>query len=234
MKVFLLRHGRTKGNLEQRYVGRTEESVLPAELARLARWAWPAAPDLLYVSPRRRCLETAEALFPGCAATVVEDFRECDFGEFEYKNYKELAGHPAYEAFLRSGGATAFPGGEDRQHFCARCAAAFEALTRQWARDPGPEALAESAEPEAPGACAVLVVHGGTVMALLERYGEPARSFYDWRPDNGGGYAADWDPVRRKLVNIVVVPGPDSAEKRGGPNESNSAGSADPSDEKEG
>ena len=32
MKCFLIRHGATQGNREGRYVGSTEESVLPEEL----------------------------------------------------------------------------------------------------------------------------------------------------------------------------------------------------------
>ena len=35
----------------------------------------------------RRCLETAEILYPGIRSEIVPDFRECDFGTFEYKNY---------------------------------------------------------------------------------------------------------------------------------------------------
>ena len=174
MKVFLLRHGRTKGNLEQRYVGRTEESVLPAELARLARWARPAEPDLLYVSPRRRCLETAEALFPGCAATVVEDFRECDFGEFENHNYLELSGNPAYQAWIDSNATLPFPGGDSRESFRQK---SFLGL----------RLVLEKCDLEGIRRAAV-VTHGGTIMNLMEAYAEEKKDYYSWHVKNGCGY----------------------------------------------
>ena len=35
---------------------------------------------------------------------------------------------------------------------------------------------------------AALVVHGGTIMAVLSQLDSEGREFYDWQPENGGGY----------------------------------------------
>ncbi len=51
---------------------------------RKAAGEYPEA-DLVFVSPMRRCLETAEVLYPGQEPVVIEEFRECDFGLFEGK-----------------------------------------------------------------------------------------------------------------------------------------------------
>ena len=37
----------------------------------------------------------------------------------------------------------------------------------------------------------VIVAHGGTQMAVLERYCRPARPFYEWMTDPGTGYVLD-------------------------------------------
>lgn len=47
--------------------------------------------------------------------------RECDFGQFEGKTYEQLKKNAAYIKWLKSGGITAFPGGEDQEEFRKRC-----------------------------------------------------------------------------------------------------------------
>ena len=41
MKVYLIRHGKTAGNQEARYVGSTDESILEEERTRLAGIHYP-------------------------------------------------------------------------------------------------------------------------------------------------------------------------------------------------
>ena len=41
MELYFIRHGRTPGNKEKRYIGRTDESILPESAAELKeRAAW--------------------------------------------------------------------------------------------------------------------------------------------------------------------------------------------------
>ena len=61
----------------------------------------------------RRCIQTAKILYPGRAQVKIEEFRECDFGSFEGKNYQDLSGDPVYQAWIDSGGTLGFPGGEE-------------------------------------------------------------------------------------------------------------------------
>ena len=116
MKVYLIRHGKTAGNQEARYVGSTDESILEEERTRLVGIHYPEV-DAVYASPRKRCLETTELLYPNHTPVIVNDLAECDFGAFEYKNYKELSGDPDYQAWIDSGGTIGFPGGESREQF---------------------------------------------------------------------------------------------------------------------
>ena len=119
LKLYMIRHGMTYGNTQGRYIGTTDEPLLPEEAADLKKYDLGRV-DRVYASPRKRCRETAEILYPGQEITLVEEFAECDFGEFENKNYQELSGNPNYQKWVDSGGTLEFPGGESRKEFRER------------------------------------------------------------------------------------------------------------------
>ena len=179
LKLYMIRHGKTYGNTQGRYIGTTDESLLPEEAADLKKYdlGWV---DRVCSSPRKRCLETARILYPGQEIQVVEEFADCDFGEFENKNYQELSGNPDYQKWVDSGGTLAFPGGESRGEFQERCIAGLEQTVR--------EAYENQWEKEA------LIVHGGTIMSILEAYGFPHQDYYSWHAGNGEGYLVRLDP----------------------------------------
>lgn len=169
----MIRHGMTKGNLERRYVGTTDEPLLPESRIQLRERKEALGVSTVYVSPMQRCRETATLLFPNAWQVCVEEFRECDFGDFEYKNYRELAGTEAYQRFIDTAGACGFPAGETRELFIGRCVTGFRKVC---------EEHGESED-------IVMVVHGGTIMALLDRYSEPHQTYYTWQVKNGGGFS---------------------------------------------
>ena len=37
----------------------------------------------------------------------------------------------------------------------------------------------------------LFVVHGGTIMAVLDRFSEPHRDYYDWQIGNAEGFRAE-------------------------------------------
>lgn len=192
MKLVLIRHGKTCGNLEGRYIGWTDEPLSPAGLESLKGRKYPQVREV-YVSPLMRCRETADLLYAGLPVTVVEDFKECNFGAFERKNYEELKEDINYQRWLDSGGRQAFPGGEGREDFSARVIAAFDLLQKKW-KDQGLSSAA-------------LVVHGGTIMAILERFAVPRKDFYDWQIKNGEAYTAElsWNDKGQPLLEKVTL-----------------------------
>ena len=101
----------------------------------------------------------------------MPDLRECDFGAFEYKNYEELNGNPEYQKWIDSYGACGFPGGETKEEFTERCGKAFLQVVY-------------STEEER----LLFVVHGGTIMALLDAFSSPHGDYYDWQVKNGEGF----------------------------------------------
>lgn len=184
MQLLLIRHGATKGNREGRYVGSTDEALLDEEVVKLQKQrdrnhALLSQVEMVAVSPMKRCRQTADLLFPGVRQLVVEAFRECNFGEFEYHNYRELNGNPVYQRFIDTLGKSGFPGGEDRETFQKRCVAGFEKIMPELENMAGGR-----------NNTIALAVHGGTIMALLDWYSNPHGDYYDWQTDNGMGYLA--------------------------------------------
>ena len=186
-ELILIRHGKTAGNLLGRYIGsRTDEPLCDEGREGLAGKQLPEV-ERLYVSPMKRCVETAEILWPGFDRKKMQkvmDLRECDFGDFENKNYKELSGNGDYQAWIDSNGTLPFPNGESMDAFKSRCLEAFARIVED----------VSGAEQEwiASGKTGIfragIVVHGGTIMAILEQYGYPKAAYFDYQVKNGCGY----------------------------------------------
>lgn len=187
MEIILIRHGKTMGNLEGRYVGHTDEPLLDSSKEELLGSEYRSfCPDIVYSSRLLRCRQTAEILFPGREIQIRDGLEETDFGEFEYKNYEELNGHPAYQAWLDSGGMLAFPGGESGTDFRERCCRAFVSCIQD-AEKRGLEKIA-------------IVAHGGTIMSIMEKYGEPRADFYSWQVKNGQGYRGKISEADKMII----------------------------------
>ena len=81
LKLYLIRHGQTPGNKLSRYIGTTDEPLSDEGREFLKKLSYPM-PEELFVSPRLRCVETAEIFFPGKQLHIIEELSECNFGEF--------------------------------------------------------------------------------------------------------------------------------------------------------
>ncbi len=188
MLIVLLRHGATAYNAENRYQGRTDIPLSSA--GREALHPADFAPETVYVSPLSRAAETAAILFPGTAQIPVPALAEMDFGTFEGRTWREMAPDPDYRVWVENGCAGRCPGGESRGEFSARACGAFAQLVDQ--------GLASGAE------YLVIVAHGGTQMAVLERFALPPRGYFDWKAPCGGGFMLDAAPWRwRRRLELI-------------------------------
>ena len=169
-KLFLIRHGATAGNLEKRYIGRTDEPLCPEGIRQaLYLREQGLQVDCLFVSPALRARQTAELVFPDMPYLVRDGLMETNFGVFEGKTAAELGGNPAYQAWVDSGCTAPIPGGESVDAFKARCCHTFQGILEEMAEE----------------CSAALVMHGGGIMAILEAYACPAREFYTYHIPNG-------------------------------------------------
>ncbi len=173
MKLWLIRHGLTRLGEEKRYQGALDDGLSDRGRAELKRADF--TPPRVYVSPMRRAGETAAILFPDSEQILVPDLREMDFGDFEGRAWWEMENDAAYRAWVDGGCTGRCQDGEDRAGFSSRVIQAMEALLK-------------SREDEL-----VIVAHGGTQMAVLERWGKPAREYYRWQTGCGCGWELNWD-----------------------------------------
>lgn len=176
----LIRHGETCGNKLKRYIGKRTDEPLTKEAEEMLKGLGYMCPEAVYASPMLRCTQTAGILFPGKTLNIIDELAECDFGEFENKNYMELDGNQNYQAWIDSGGLLPFPGGESREEFKKRNLKGFQKVVQSCIRKEIQSAA--------------LVVHGGTIMNIMEEYADEERFFYDWHVKNGKGYEVEIDP----------------------------------------
>ena len=100
---------------------------------------------------------------------------------------------PDYQAWVAANCESSCPDGERKDDFSDRVCRTFAVLVDK--------ALADGEE------MLVILAHGGTQMAALERYGVPRRSYYRWCGPNAGGYvmdARDW-AARHELRLVKTV-----------------------------
>lgn len=174
LKIIFIRHGKTYGNTLGRYIGgRTDETLCEEGILLLKEQSYPEA-EYVYVSPMKRCRETAAYLYPDKEQEVNALLKECDFGEFENKNYKELSDNPAYQAWIDSNGRLPFPGGESPEDFRERCCRGFVQCVK--------DAFSKNRKQVA------VVAHGGTIMSVLSRFAEPKGEYFGWQIQNGEYY----------------------------------------------
>ena len=149
-RLILMRHGKAErhaasgGDFERALAesGRADAAVMGRVLAGLG-----LTPDLMLVSSARRTRETAERL--GLVAVEQADFREQDFGAWTGRRHHELErelGPAAYREFWKAPASNRPPGGESFVDQIARASAGLALL---------------------PAGEAILVVHSGTIRAVL-------------------------------------------------------------------
>ncbi len=172
MKVILIRHGKTKGNSLGKLIGVTDEGLCAEGAEEIKKRTYPTA-DTVFVSPLKRCVETARLIYGDTPFSIAEDMREMNFGIFENKSHEELKNDPCYIKWLETNCESSIPQGETKQEFTNRCVLAFK-----------------SAVEKAKGDTA-FVVHGGTVMAVLSAM--TGQAFHSFLLKNGQGYVCEYD-----------------------------------------
>ena len=179
MLIYLLRHGQTAYNAQKRYQGQRDIPLSPAGAAQLCRADFD--PDVVYVSTLQRTSQTAHILFPTAKLVQVDGLKEMCFGSFEGRNFIEMEKDPEYQAWVQANCESSCPDGICRT---------FAQLVDK-ALAAGEQRL-------------VILAHGGTQMAAMERFALPRRDYYDWCGPNAGGYVLDAKDWTEKRVLYLV------------------------------
>ena len=197
LRIILLRHGQTKGNLERRYIGkRSQEGLMPEAVSTLKQNSrnYPNA-IYLFISPALRCLNTAKLIYPRLypKRIVVEELNEMDFGIFEGKNFEDMKNLSEYRSWVEGGCTGQIPGGESRDAFIKRTLAGFsevvETIEKQHV-DGYKISEVEKFTTENRGnemLDAAIVAHGGTIMAVLSSLA--GGDYFSYQAKPGEGYS---------------------------------------------
>lgn len=189
MQITLIRHGKTEGNAKKLFVGVTDHVILEEGKNQLIEYKnmnlYPC-PDDIYVSPLKRCISTCEIIYPNKSYVIENGLREINFGKFEAMSYEEVASIPEYEEYLNDENKISFPDGDNIGEFKERCISTFESIIKK-------------------GKNSALICHGGTIMAIMEKYGLPKGGFYNWYVENGLGYILEFENNIVKSVEKIQV-----------------------------
>lgn len=161
--VLLVRHGRTTANADGILAGR-----LPGiHLDEVGRTQVAACGDRLagvtltriVTSELDRCRETAEAVATRQAETPATEIEpglvECDYGQWQGRPLKDLAGEPLWATVQRHPSAAAFPGGESLAAMASRAVDAVRRWDTRITTEHGPHAVWAA------------VAHGDIIKAIL-------------------------------------------------------------------
>ena len=150
-----------------------------------------------YIASKRKSLGMTQKQLAEKLGMSDKSVSKWERGQFEGKT-QQLKKNAAYIKWLKSGGITAFPGGEDQEEFRKRCVEGMKKQVRFL--------IARHVK------YAAFVVHGGTIMAVMHALYEEKKDFYNWQVENGSGYLVsvsekEWENGIELLKN---------AEKRSG------------------
>ncbi len=193
--IHLIRHALTKGNLEGRYIGQTDEELSREGIEQLQKmktdYDYPY-PEVVFTSSLKRCKQTAEILYPDKQPIEMRGFDECDFGEFEGHTAEELERYDEFKDWL-SGGEDATPlNGESNKAFATRVCNCFMKTV---------DGLIKTGTKSA-----AIITHGGVIMSILAAFGVPELPMTEWLCPSGCGYTIRITPsLWSKLRKVEVI-----------------------------
>lgn len=192
--VYLFRHGLTKGNINAQYIGHTDYPLTMDSIQTLknikARHHYPQV-EAVFSSPLKRCLASADIMFPKNNPLVINDLIEYNFGEFEECTAEELKKNEDFRQWLHGDIHARPPYGESNAEFIERVCSAFEKIVEGLMRT-GTQTAA-------------IVGHAGVLMTILSCYGLPEAPMAHWQMDAGYGFKLRITPSLWMQANKLEV-----------------------------
>lgn len=188
--IYFIRHGQTKYNIEGRFVGSTD-LPLTQEGRQNIYDLWNERSihvdkEIIYSSPMKRCIETADIIFPHEHIEIIKNLAEMNFGIFEGKTHDELMELESYRNFRNTKGREKIPEGESGIEFGKRVLKGFFEMVSHMEKN----GYTSSA----------LVCHGGVIMAVFSMLCGESDDIYHYHVDNGHGFKAHYDEDRKELI----------------------------------
>ncbi len=181
MKLYLIRHGKTKQNIDEMFCGSTDAVVCDVgftELEELKKTiSYPKA-DRYFTSGMTRTKQTLETLYQVEQHEAIEDFKEMNFGDFENQTFKSLATNSLFVDWSKDTFNQQCPGGESGKQVLERIKTGVEKI----------RAMQDDS--------VVLVTHGAVIaMTMMYLFEDIGKTFEQLIPNNGRGYSVDLEKM---------------------------------------
>ncbi len=182
--IHFIRNALTDENLEGKYIGHTDVELSEYGKQQLTQTKneliYPPV-DAVFTSPLKRCVQTAEILYPDKKPIVIDGFIEYNFGEFENKTAEQLKKYEEFPRWLAGEKGVKPPYGESNEEFAQRVCSTFSKVA-QGLMKTGTTSVA-------------IVTHGGVIMSILAAYGIPEYPMHEWLTPNGCGFTVKLNPA---------------------------------------
>ena len=193
--LYLFRHGLTKGNINAQYIGHTDLPLTTDSISDLknikAKHHYPEV-DVVFTSPLKRAVSSAEIMFPKNNKIVIDQFIEYNFGEFEGLTAEDLKDNDDFRQWLGGDITARPPHGESKAEFVHRICTAFEKVIDGCIKT-GNQNIA-------------IVSHAGVLMTILASYGIPEAPMAHWQMDAGYGFKCRITPslwMRGRKMEVI-------------------------------
>lgn len=172
MKIYLIRHGKTKNNYEKRYNNGIEDEVCEqgkTEILNILESKKIPETNLIYSSPAIRCLQTQQLFYPNQKINqIIDDFVEINFGAWRGQLHEEVTNPNLEEKFFVVG-----ENGENPQDFIKRVKKAMEDVIMHTKED------------------VVIFTHGMVMATIIKYFIGSDLPIGELIPNNGFGYIID-------------------------------------------
>lgn len=182
-RVHFIRTGRTGENAPGQYVGQLDLPLCAEGIEELEQlredYRYPRV-EMVYTSPLRRCIQTADVLYPETMTRTIDALADMHLGRFQGKSFDELRDDPDFAAWIADSAKNPPPEGEAPDAFMARIVGAVREIFGQMME----EGLRNAA----------VITHGGVIMSLLAGIGLPKAPMQQWATAGGTGFTLLFTP----------------------------------------
>lgn len=179
-KITFLRHGRTEGNENGIYIGKTDWPLSDKGREELEEkydlHSYPKV-ERVYSSPLTRALQSAEILFPDREIVICDEMTEMDFGVFEGLPVMELMELDSYKKWIKGGLDNPPPNGESLRHMIERTFSGLNLIIMDMMKENIHEAG--------------VVTHSGIIMNTLACFGLPKMKPMEFACEPGEGWVVN-------------------------------------------
>ena len=180
MQIVLIRHGKTKSNLENIMISNSDEQLCQEGIDCLRNTVYPSVCKLIS-SPMKRCIQTASIIYPDKPIQINKNLREFFLKHWEGQQYENMKS--IYQQYFDEAV------DEQIQSYIEQTRMTFEKLIYD---NVGGKSLG-------------IVTHGGQIKVILSQYVHPKRKFSLWKVKNGSAFKIYFDLASKKAFVLSVM-----------------------------